>query len=275
MSRFSIDGIPIGFQEDLFVFAGPCVIESRDLCFKVAEFLKGVSERLSAGIVFKASFDKANRSSITSFRGPGIDEGLRILQQVKEQFQLPVVTDIHLPSQAAQVGQVADCLQIPAFLCRQTDLLAAAAETGAAVNVKKGQFLSPWEMKNVVGKLKESGCEKIMLCERGTFFGYNRLVNDMTAIGEMQNLGCPVIFDATHSTQQPGGLGTSSAGAREKAPVLAASAVAAGANGLFFEIHPSPEEALCDSACMMRMSDFEKTLKRCRRIFDLIRRDDE
>ncbi|OXU15845.1 3-deoxy-8-phosphooctulonate synthase [Sedimentisphaera salicampi] len=275
MSSFSIDGIRIGSQEDLFVFAGPCVIESRDLCFEVAEFLRELSDRLKTGIVFKASFDKANRSSINSFRGPGIDEGLRILQEVKQEFQLPVVTDIHLPSQAATVSEIADCLQIPAFLCRQTDLLAAAAETGAAVNVKKGQFLSPWEMKNVVCKLRESGCEKVLLCERGTFFGYNRLVNDMTAIGEMKNLGCPVIFDATHSTQQPGGLGTSSAGARESAPVLAASAAAAGADGMFFEIHPNPEDALCDSACMMRMNDFEKTIKRCREIFKIVRQNDE
>ena len=271
MNNFSIGDIKIGLNEDMFIFAGPCAIEDKDVCFGIAENLKALSKKTGIGIVFKASFDKANRSNIDSFRGPGIDEGLRILDEIKHKYSMPIVTDIHIPSQAEAVGQVADCIQIPAFLCRQTDLLVAAAQTGVAVNVKKGQFVSPWEMENAVGKLRAAGCEKIMLCERGTFFGYNRLVNDMGAIMDMQSLGVPVVFDATHSTQQPGGLGTQSAGAREKAPVLATAAIAAGANGLFFEVHPNPEEALCDSACMMRLADFESTLLKCKAIFDIVR----
>jgi 2-dehydro-3-deoxyphosphooctonate aldolase (KDO 8-P synthase) len=255
----------------MFVFAGPCVIESRDVCFTVAERLREITESTGIGIVFKASFDKANRTSIHSYRGPGLEAGLRVLEEVRQETGLALVTDVHLPEQASAAGEVVDCVQIPAFLCRQTDLLVAAAESGAVVNVKKGQFLSPWEMKNVVNKLVEAGSRGIMLCERGTFFGYNRLVNDMGAIMDMQEFGYPVIFDATHSTQQPGGLGSQSAGAREKAPVLAKAAIAAGANGLFFEVHPEPDEALCDAACMMRLDDLEDTLIQCKRIFNIIR----
>ena len=210
--EFEIGGIQIGLQEPLFVMAGPCVIESEQGCLEIAERLVQIAARTDTGIIFKASFDKANRSSRSSFRGPGLKEGLRILDKVRAETGLPVMTDVHEAQQAPDVGAVVDCLQIPAFLCRQTDLLWACAETGKPVNVKKGQFLSPEEMGNVVEKIRSCANEKIMLTERGTFFGYNRLVNDMTAIAGMKQFGCPVVFDATHSTQQPGGLGTASGG---------------------------------------------------------------
>jgi 2-dehydro-3-deoxyphosphooctonate aldolase (KDO 8-P synthase) len=227
-------------QDKLFVMAGPCVIESKKVCLDIAERLAAIGKKLDIGIIFKASFDKANRSSISSFRGPGLKKGLEILAAVRKQTSLPVMTDVHEPAQAAAVADVVDCLQVPAFLCRQTDLLCACAKTGKPISVKKGQFLSPGEMKNVVDKLKVCGNRKIILTERGTFFGYNRLVNDMTAIEAMKKLGCPVVFDATHSTQQPGGLGGVSGGQREMAPILAKAAVAAGADGLFLEVHTDP-----------------------------------
>jgi 2-dehydro-3-deoxyphosphooctonate aldolase (KDO 8-P synthase) len=268
---FNINDIPVGLDQPFFVMAGPCVIESRDLCLETAERLVDLRESTGVKFIFKASFDKANRTSIDSFRGPGLEKGLRILEDVRKLTGLSVMTDVHEPSQAAPCGEAVDLLQIPAFLCRQTDLLRACALTGKPVNVKKGQFVSPAEMKNVVAKLEESGTRKIMLCERGTFFGYNRLVNDMGAITDMQSLGYPVVFDATHSTQMPGGLGNASAGAREKAPILAKAAVAAGANALFLEVHPRHEEALCDAACIMPLEWVEDTVKKCRDIFSLIR----
>ncbi|GAI78036.1 unnamed protein product, partial [marine sediment metagenome] len=195
-----------------FVMAGPCVIESQVVCLDIADRLLDIGQRTGVGMIFKASFDKANRSSISSFRGPGMEKGLEILEKVRLKTALPVMTDVHEPAQAAQAGDVVDCLQVPAFLCRQTDLLCACARTRKPVNVKKGQFLSPGEMKNVVEKIRACDNEKIILTERGTFFGYNRLVNDMTSIETMKELGCPVVFDATHSTQQPGGLGNATAG---------------------------------------------------------------
>jgi len=222
------------------------------------------------GIIFKASFDKANRSSLRSFRGPGLQRGLEILAEVRRRTNLPVMTDVHEPAQASLVGEVVDCLQIPAFLCRQTDLLCACARTGKPVNVKKGQFLSPGEMKNVVDKICACKNKKIMLTERGTFFGYNRLVNDMTAIDSMKKLGFPVIFDATHSTQQPGGLGNASAGRREMAPILAKAAIAAGANGLFIEVHTEPEKAKSDAACIMPINWLEELLTVCKQIFEIV-----
>ncbi len=269
--NFKIGKVEVGLSSPLFVMAGPCVIESKSNCLEIADKLFDISRNTGIGIIFKASFDKANRSSITSFRGPGLEKGLEILDAVRQESSLPVMTDVHEPAQAAVVGEVVDCLQVPAFLCRQTDLLCACAQTGKPVNVKKGQFLSPNEMKNVVDKIRACNNNKIMLTERGTFFGYNRLVNDMTAIEAMKKLGCPVIFDATHSTQQPGGLGHASAGRREMAPVLARAAVAAGANGLFIEVHTRPNKAKSDAACIMPVDWLEDLLKTCKKIFQLVR----
>ena len=268
---FQIGNIKVDLDEPLFVIAGPCVIESRQLCLRIAETLAGIQERTGAGIIFKASFDKANRTSITSFRGPGIDEGLDILDEVRRKSGLPVLTDVHEARQTEAAGRVVDVLQIPAFLCRQTDLLVACGKTQKPVNVKKGQFVSPEEMKNGVEKVRSTGNHKILLTERGTFFGYNRNVNDMTAIPLMQQFGCPVVFDATHSTQRPGGLGSASAGTPDMAPVLARAAVAAGANALFMEVHPDPVNALCDAACMLPLAEVESVVSMCRRIHNLIR----
>lgn len=268
--EFRIGDIEIGLQAPLFVMAGPCVIESERGCLEIADRLVRIAERTATGIIFKASFDKANRSSRSSFRGPGLEEGLRILEKVRAESGLPIVTDVHEPSQAGDVGAVVDCVQVPAFLCRQTDLLCACAQTGKPVNVKKGQFLSPDEMGNVVEKIRACSNDKIMLTERGTFFGYNRLVNDMTAIEGMKLLGCPVVFDATHSTQQPGGLGTASGGRREMAPVLARAAVAAGANGLFLEVHPEPDKAKSDAASVLPLDWLEGLIGVCKEIFRIV-----
>jgi len=267
---FKIGSTDIGLGVPLFLMAGPCVIESEDNCLEIAERLVQIAERTGVGTIFKASFDKANRSSITSFRGPGLVEGMKILAKVRATSGLPVMTDVHEPAQAAEVAATVDCLQVPAFLCRQTDLLCACAETGKPINVKKGQFLSPEEMGNVVEKIRACGNDKILLTERGTFFGYNRLVNDMTSIEAMKRFGCPVVFDATHSTQQPGGLGTASGGRRELAPVLARAAVAAGANGLFLEVHPEPEHAKSDAASMLPLDWLEGVIMDCRRIFEIV-----
>jgi 2-dehydro-3-deoxyphosphooctonate aldolase (KDO 8-P synthase) len=268
--NFKIGKVGIGLKRPLFVMAGPCVIESKKHCLNIAQRLGEIGQKTNTGIIFKASYDKANRSSLRSFRGPGLQKGLDILAEVRERANLPVMTDVHEASQAVLAGEVVDCLQIPAFLCRQTDLLCACAQTGKPVNVKKGQFLSPDEMKNVVDKIRSCKSNKIMLTERGTFFGYNRLVNDMTAIITMKKLGCPVIFDATHSTQQPGGLGNASAGRREMAPVLAKAAIAAGANGLFIEVHDEPEKAKSDAACIMPIDWLEDLIIVCRHIFDIV-----
>lgn len=271
VKNFKIGSVEIGLNAPLFVMSGPCVIESREICLEIADKLVQVAANTGIGIIFKASFDKANRSSLTSFRGVEIKEGLDILSEIREKTGMAIMSDIHEASQAHEAGKVLDCLQIPAFLCRQTDLLLACAQTGKAVNVKKGQFLSPEEMKNVVEKVRSCN-ERIMLTERGTFFGYNRLVNDMTAIEIMKALGCPVIFDATHSTQMPGGLGNATAGRREFGPVLAKAAIAAGANGLFFEVHPRPDKAKSDAACIMPIEWLEPTLKTCKEIFEAIRK---
>jgi 2-dehydro-3-deoxyphosphooctonate aldolase (KDO 8-P synthase) len=268
--NFRIGEVEIGLDAPLFLMAGPCVIESKTSCINIANRLREISQRTGVGIIFKASFDKANRSSLRSFRGPGLQKGLEILSDVRRRTNLPVMTDVHEPAQAALVGEVVDCLQIPAFLCRQTDLLCACARTGKPVNVKKGQFLSPGEMENVVEKIRACKNNKIMLTERGTFFGYNRLVNDMTAIDSMKKLGCPVIFDATHSTQQPGGFGNASAGRREMAPILAKAAIAAGANGLFIEVHTEPEKAKSDAACIMPINWLEELLTVCKQIFEIV-----
>ncbi len=267
---FTIGNVDIGLEAPLFLMAGPCVIESEDLCLQIAERLVQIAERTGVGIMFKASFDKANRSSITSFRGPGLTKGMKVLAKVRARSGLPVMTDVHEPAQAAEVAATVDCLQVPAFLCRQTDLLCACANTEKPVSVKKGQFLSPEEMGNVVEKIRACGNDKVLLTERGTFFGYNRLVNDMASIEAMKRFGCPVVFDATHSTQQPGGLGTASGGRRELAPVLARAAVAAGANGLFLEVHPEPEKAKSDAASMLPLDWLEGVVRTCRKIFEIV-----
>lgn len=269
---FTIANVEVGLDAPLFAIAGPCVIESKASCLEIAERLVESGGATGVPIIFKASFDKANRSSISSYRGPGLDKGLETLAAVRQQTNLPVMTDVHEPAQAAAAAEVVDCLQVPAFLCRQTDLLCACARTGKPVNVKKGQFISPAEMKNVVDKLRACNNENILLTERGTFFGYNRLVNDMTAIEIMKKLGVPVVFDATHSTQQPGGLGNASAGRREMAPILAKAATAAGANGLFLEVHTDPQKAKSDAACIMPIDWLEDLLKVCKEIFQLIRK---
>lgn len=253
------------------LIAGPCVIESEELTYNIAKKLKEITDKLDLDFYFKASFDKANRSSIKSFRGPGIEEGLRILKRIKDELNIKVVTDIHEPWQAKRVAEVVDMLQIPAFLCRQTDLLIEAAKTGLTVNVKKGQFLAPWDMKNVVNKLEESGCHNIMLCERGTSFGYNNLVVDMTGIYEMKKFGYPVVFDATHSVQKPGGNGTSTGGNREYIETLAKAAIAAGADALFFEVHPDPDKALSDGPNMIKLDEFEALLNKLIKVYDAVK----
>jgi len=251
-----------GRGKSLLVIAGPCVIESEALVLEVADRLAEIRDRLSVPIVLKASFDKANRTSIQSFRGPGLQRGLEILAKAKEASGLPVTTDIHLPEQAQPVAEVCDLVQIPAFLCRQTDLLAAAARTGRPVHVKKGQFLAPGDMAHVVGKLESAGCRDILLGERGTFFGYGRLVNDMRAIVQMESLGVPVVFDATHSVQEPGSLGGATGGNRAMVEPLARAAVAVGADALFFETHPDPDHALSDGPNMLPLAQLEPVLRR-------------
>ena len=251
----------------LTILAGPCAIESKDILFKTAEYLKNLTDKLGINYVFKASYDKANRSSISSYRGLGMDKGLELLQQVKDEFNVPIVTDIHESNQAEKAAQVADILQIPAFLCRQTDLLVAAAKTNRIINIKKGQFLAPSQMKSIAQKVIETGNNKVTVTDRGVSFGYNNLVSDMRAIPIIQKIGYPVIFDATHSVQLPGGAGDSSSGEREFVPVLAKAAVAAGADGLFFEVHPQPDCALCDGANMINFEQAKNIFTICNDIF--------
>lgn len=245
----------------LILIAGPCVIESEKLCLQVAAALKRTCARLGVFYVFKASYDKANRTSSKSFRGPGLEEGLAVLAKVRARVGVPVLTDVHTEAQAGAAAQVADILQIPAFLCRQTDLIAAAVRTGRIVNLKKGQFLSPEEMGQVIGKAKNAGGKKLLVTERGTTFGYHNLVADMRSIPIMRRLGFPVIFDATHSVQLPGGGGDRSSGQREFAPMLARCAVAAGASGVFIETHPEPERALSDGPNMIPLAEMKALLK--------------
>ena len=257
-------------MKNIMLIAGPCVIESEENVMLIAKTMKEIAERLNLDYYFKASFDKANRTSINSYRGPGIEEGLRILKKVKDTFGLKIATDIHEPWQAEKAAEVADIIQIPAFLCRQTDLLVAAAKTGKLINVKKAQFLAPWDMANVVKKIEDSGNKNIMLCERGTAFGYNTLVVDMTGIVEMKKFGYPVVMDATHSVQKPGGKGNATGGNREYVEPLAKAAIAAGADALFFEVHPDPDNALSDGPNMVKLDEFEEMLKRIIRVYDAI-----
>lgn len=255
-------------DSEFLLLAGPCVIENLQLCLDVAGSVRDTCRKLKVPYVFKASFDKANRSSLKSYRGHGLEKGLEVLATVRRTMQVPVVTDVHESSQCAAVGEVVDLLQIPAFLCRQTDLLVAAARTGKPVNIKKGQFMAPWEMTNAVEKVRQSGSSGVLLTERGTFFGYNRLVNDFTGIPQMQALGgdagpIPVLMDATHSTQLPGGLGTATGGQRQYVPLLAKCGTAAGANGLFIETHPVPEKAASDAATVLNLADLPRLLEQC------------
>ncbi|HYB63962.1 MAG TPA: 3-deoxy-8-phosphooctulonate synthase [Steroidobacteraceae bacterium] len=239
-------GHEVGIERPLFLIAGPCVIEGQALTEEIAGRLKEITSRLGVPFVFKASYDKANRSSRASFRGPGIDAGLKVLEHVRSRIGVPVLTDVHEDSPLAEVAAVVDVLQTPAFLCRQTNFIVSTASQGKPVNIKKGQFLSPWEMQNVVDKARSTGNQSILVCERGFSFGYNNLVSDMRSLSIMRTTGCPVVFDATHSVQLPGGQGASSGGQREFIPVLARAAVATGISGLFMETHPRPEEALSD-----------------------------
>lgn len=243
-----------------FLIAGPCVIENDDITFLIASRLKDITRRLGIPFIFKASFDKANRTSIRSYRGPGFDKGLHILKQIKQKFDLPVISDVHWPDQAEKSASVLDIIQIPAFLCRQTDLILAAGQTGLPVNIKKGQFLSPHDCRNIIAKAKETGNPHIAITERGSSFGYNNLVVDFRSIPIIRQMGVPVIFDATHSVQLPGGAAESSAGERQYIPVLAKAAIAAGADGLFLETHPKPENALCDGPNSIALDDMEMLL---------------
>lgn len=252
------------------LIAGPCVIESEEMVLSIAGQMKEITDELKIPYTFKASFDKANRTSISSFRGPGIEEGLKILQKVKDTYGLRICTDIHEPWQAKEVAQVADILQIPAFLCRQTDLLVAAAKTGKCINIKKAQFLAPWDMKNCLDKVRQSGNNNVMLCERGTSFGYNTLVVDMTGLRIMKEFGVPVIFDATHSVQKPGGNGTSTGGNRQFVEYLAKAAIAVGVDGLFMETHPDPDHAKSDGPNMVLLSDMKSLLAVLKKVYEAV-----
>ncbi|ADC61349.1 3-deoxy-8-phosphooctulonate synthase [Allochromatium vinosum] len=256
-------GFEVGLDRPLFLIAGPCVIESETLAQETAGALKELTEALGISFIYKSSFDKANRSSGASFRGPGLEEGLRILESVRATIGVPVLTDVHEDTPLAEVAAVVDVLQTPAFLCRQTNFIQAVAQQGRPVNIKKGQFLAPWDMKHVVEKARATGNDRVMVCERGVSFGYNNLVSDMRSLAVMRETGCPVVFDATHSVQLPGGQGTSSGGQREFVPVLARAAVAAGVAGLFMETHPDPDRALSDGPNawpLRRMRDLLSTL---------------
>ncbi len=252
------------------LIAGPCAIESEEMAMDIAEKMKAITDKFGIDYTFKGSFDKANRTSIHSKRGLGIDEGLRILQKVKNTYNIPVATDIHESWQAEPVGKVVDIVQIPAFLCRQTDLLVAAAKTGKCINIKKAQFLAPWDMKNCLQKVVESGNSNVMLCERGTSFGYNTLVVDMTGLVEMKKFGYPVIFDATHSVQKPGGKGDATGGNREYVEYLAKAAIAVGVDGLFMETHQNPDEAWSDGPNMVKLDDMEELLTKLVKVYEAV-----
>ncbi len=265
--------IHVGAGHPFLLIAGPCVLESAGLAREVAAALKEIAERLSISFVFKSSFDKANRTSLDSYRGPGLEEGLGILADIRQDYNVPVISDIHETQQVDAVSAVLDVLQIPAFLCRQTDLLVAVARSRKAINLKKGQFVSPWDMANAVNKIRASGNKNLMLCERGFALGYNNLVVDMRGLPVMRSLGCPVIFDATHSVQLPGGAGGSSGGQREFIPPLARAAVAAGLDGIFMEVHPQPEKALCDGPNSMPLERVESLLKTLLKIHAVVSED--
>jgi len=270
MQKVPVKDFYLGEGEPLALITGPCVIESLEQTLRSAEFLKNLLSSLGIHFIFKASYDKANRSSYHSFRGPGLHEGLAILDKVKREFNVPVLTDVHSPEEAKAAAEVCDILQIPAFLCRQTDLITAAAQTGAVINVKKGQFMAPWDMGNVVAKIQEMGNNKILLTDRGTTFGYNNLTSDMRAIPIMQEIGFPVCFDASHSAQLPGGNGTSSSGQRKYIPTLAKAAIAAGANCLFIESHPDPANAKSDKDTVFPFDELAPLLIEVKQIYQIV-----
>ena len=268
---FAIGDFTITEPGPFFLIAGPCVIESEALALEVASFLKQVGESLNIPVIFKTSYDKANRTSLSSYRGPGLEKGLEIMQKVKEETGLPVLSDVHTPEEVPRAAEVLDVLQVPAFLCRQTDLLVAAAGTGLPVNIKKGQFLSPLDMKSAVEKVVSQGNRRLLLTERGSSFGYNNLVVDMRAIPLMKSIGFPVVFDATHSVQLPGGAGTSSGGQREFVEHLSRAAVAAGCNGVFLEVHPDPDSALCDGPNSLPLDQVKSLLTLLKDIHRMVR----
>ena len=265
------NSIRIGNSLPFVLFGGMNVLESRDMAMRICEQYVTVTQKLNIPYVFKASFDKANRSSINSYRGPGLDEGLKIFQEIKSQFDVPILTDVHEPYQAQPVAEVCDIIQLPAFLSRQTDLVAAMAKTGAIINIKKAQFLAPQEMKHIMQKCVEAGNEQLILCERGSSFGYNNLVVDMLGFGEMKKFGYPVFFDVTHSLQMPGGLANAAGGRRAQVAELARAGMAVGLAGLFLEAHPEPENAKCDGPCALRLSQLEGFLTQIKAIDDLVK----
>ncbi len=265
----------VGPGQPLLLMAGPCALESEELGMEIAREMKSICGRLGISYVFKASYDKANRTSLTSFRGPGLKKGIEQLGRIRGEADVPVISDVHDTGQVTVAGEVLDIIQIPAFLCRQTDLLVAAAKSGKAISLKKGQFVSPWDMANAVGKIRDSGGRKLMLTERGSCFGYNNLVVDMRALPVMRAMGCPVIYDATHSVQLPGGAGGSSGGQREFIPPLARAAMAAGIDGLFMEVHPDPDNALCDGPNSFPLAEVESLLKQLLKIKRAVEGDDE
>jgi len=267
----NINNLKVGIHRPFILIAGPCVIESEDITLNTAAILKEMTDTLNIPFIFKCSFDKANRSSMGSYRGPGIEEGLRILQQVKDELNVPVITDVHEYTPLDEVADVVDVLQTPAFLCRQTDFIQKVCNQQKPVNIKKGQFISPWDMANVVEKARATGNNQIMVCERGAMFGYNNLVSDMRSLSIMRDTNCPVVFDATHSVQLPGGQGTTSGGQREFVPVLARAAVAAGVSGIFMETHPNPDRALCDGPNAWPLDKMWKLLEMLKTIDDAVK----
>jgi len=267
---FKVGGVVVGGPK-LFLIAGPCVVESPTHPLRVAERLKRVTRKLGIGLIFKASYDKANRSSLNSYRGPGMERGLEILAEVKQKLGLPILTDVHEPGHVERAAQVADILQIPAFLCRQTDLVVAAAESGRAVNIKKGQFMAPWDMKGVLAKAAQTGNDRLLVTERGFSFGYNNLVVDMRSFPELRSLGYPVVFDVTHSVQRPGGLGDRSGGDAHFIDTLGPAGVAAGVHGIFMEVHENPARALSDGPNAYRLSRLERLLRRLKRVHTAVR----
>ena len=268
--QVQVKNFVIGEGQPLAVMSGPCVIESEKHSLSTAEMLKKIFSKHKVNYIFKSSYDKANRSSVSSFRGPGLDEGLRILEKVKKELDLPVLTDIHTPSEASAAGEVCDIIQIPAFLCRQTDLLIAAGKTSAVINVKKGQFLAPWDMENVIKKILSVGNKRIIATDRGTTFGYNNLVTDFRGIPIMQGFGFPVCFDATHSVQLPGGLGEQSGGQKEFIPILAKAAIAVGVDCLFIETHPNPKKAKSDAATVLDLKDLPELLEELVQLYRVV-----
>lgn len=268
-----VAGFEVGRGARPLLIAGPCVLEDLGTAMAIGEFMAGAAMAAGFSYVFKASFDKANRTSINSYRGPGMKAGLKMLNDIKTRLCVPVISDIHTPDQAAEAAEVLDCIQIPAFLCRQTDMLVAAARTGLPVNIKKGQFIAPWEMAHAVKKVMDAGNGRVILTERGTFFGYNNLVVDMRSLAIMRRLGVPVVFDATHSVQLPGGGDGCSSGQREFAPLLARAAMAAGVDGIFMEVHPRPDEALCDGPNSLTLEDAKRILKVLAAIRDSVKDD--